>query len=492
MEINVNEVPSKYLENRETIEGRVVLSMWKNPELFMEYKINNNELINEDSKVLYKLGLQMVDNGIVEFDRVTVETYLEDYPTLKEIINEYGGVREIINTAKTMNVNNFETYYDKLLQSNYMINLFLMQKRLASEFEKIKGMNDSQLMANYVEELINSISDESSINKNMEVNELYFADDEFDMIVNGEAIETVTFEKYAKILNDIFYGIPMGMTTQISAPSGNGKSTFTFSNILYPMIEKGEIVTLISNELSYQQYKFMLYSIIATRQFKYYKLSREKMLKGKCTEEDLQVLRQVQKYVNTELKGKLVFIKYCDGDIDTIIRIMNKWNKMGSRIVVFDTMKASNSADNRAWATIIEDSKKLDIACQKNKQGLILTFQIAQYASNKRELSGADLSQGKQIKEILSNHAIFRYLHADEYTGEKYDVKPYRWKYDEALGKTYKEQIKLDKDKRYLVLYVDKCRNGQDGIYILYQFNGQTATYYEIGYCTVHPDSQRN
>ena len=116
MEINVNEVPSKYLENRETIEGRVVLSMWKNPELFMEYKINNNELINEDSKVLYKLGLQMVDNGIVEFDRVTVETYLEDYPTLKEIINEYGGVREIINTAKTMNVNNFETYYDKLLQ----------------------------------------------------------------------------------------------------------------------------------------------------------------------------------------------------------------------------------------------------------------------------------------------------------------------------------------------------------------------------------------
>ena len=290
MEINVNEVPSKYLENRETIEGRVVLSMWKNPELFMEYKINNNELINEDSKVLYKLGLQMVDNGIVEFDRVTVETYLEDYPTLKEIINEYGGVREIINTAKTMNVNNFETYYDKLLQSNYMINLFLMQKRLASEFEKIKGMNDSQLMANYVEELINSISDESSINKNMEVNELYFADDEFDMIVNGEAIETVTFEKYAKILNDIFYGIPMGMTTQISAPSGNGKSTFTFSNILYPMIEKGEIVTLISNELSYQQYKFMLYSIIATRQFKYYKLSREKMLKGKCTEEDLQVL----------------------------------------------------------------------------------------------------------------------------------------------------------------------------------------------------------
>ena len=63
---------------------------------------------------------------------------------------------------------------------------------------------------------------------------------------------------------------------------------------------------------------------------------------------------------------------------------------------------------------------------------------------------------------------------------------------DLKSGKTYKEQIKLDKDKRYLVLYVDKCRNGQDGIYILYQFNGQTATYYEIGYCTVHPDSQRN
>ena len=78
-----------------------------------------------------------------------------------------------------------------------------------------------------------------------------------------------------------------------------------------------------------------------------------------------------------------------------------------------------------------------------------------------------------------------------EYTGEKYDCKPYRWKFNESLQKSYKEEIKLDKDKRYIVAYVDKCRSGRDHQYLIYQFDGHLATYRELGFCTVVPDERR-
>ena len=92
--------------------------------------------------------------------------------------------------TKTLERYNYEYYvldnpsvsdaeYDRLMQELIMIETEHPELRsplsptqrvggaVVSEFEKIKGMNDSQLMANYVEELINSISDESSINKNI-------------------------------------------------------------------------------------------------------------------------------------------------------------------------------------------------------------------------------------------------------------------------------------------------------------------------------------
>ena len=78
-----------------------------------------------------------------------------------------------------------------------------------------------------------------------------------------------------------------------------------------------------------------------------------------------------------------------------------------------------------------------------------------------------------------------------EYTGEKYDCKPYRWKFNESLQKSYKEEIKLDKDKRYIVAYVDKCRSGRDHQYLIYQFDGHLATYRELGFCTIVPDERR-
>lgn len=808
-------IPEKYLENRDTIEGRLILAFWKQPELLDEYKLNpKDDLVNEDSRLLYNLAVKMYESGIIEFDLVSVETYLEKYPQLLAEINENGGVKELIRSANTINTVNIENYYDDLLKANYLIDLYFTQKQLVSDFDKMKNMTDSLCVADYVEHLVGECAS-SKIMKKVEVNELYISDQLLDEIIQGELIETISFGEYAPKLNDILYGCPLSMVTMISAPSGcvdceteffngsqwkkisdyqpgdkvlqyntdgtanlvypldyikkpeekmyhfkskygldqclsaehdvvlhskyyglhkmpmhelvekhnrlkygieqtflttfdyvgsgisytddeirlmcavvcdgsfktdgktnwcrvnlkkphkkerikmllnncgieykerdkdngytvfkfyapirmktfapdwynctkeqfriivdeiikwdghvgkrksgkeswrfsttdkenadfvqfalssigyrstiaildrvgqpyftngkqyirksveytvsrtkrircgiggntkvpiveckpkdgfkycftvpsgmlvlrrnnkifitgnSGKSTFITSMMLYPFIKQGEIVTLISNELGYKQYLIMLITMVLTRELDYYKITRDKILKAKLTAEDIEKLKEAQAFINNNYKGGIKFINYNSSDIDIVIRNMKKYARLGSRVVVYDTMKSPNSANERAWADIIEASKLLTYTCQETNQALILSYQIAMHASTKRFLTGTDLSQGKQIKEMITNHIIFRYLKPDEYSGERYDVKPYRWKREETSGKTYKEYFKTDPDKRYIVVYVEKTRNGEDGKHLLYRFDGHHATYTELGYCTVVPD----
>ena len=63
------------------------------------------------------------------------------------------------------------------------------------------------------------------------------------------------------------------------------------------------------------------------------------------------------------------------------------------------------------------------------------------------------------IKEVLSELIMMRALWNDEYTGQKYDCKPYKWNKN---GKE-KEMLSLDPEKKYRVAFVNKTRNDEGG-----------------------------
>lgn len=494
MEINIDELPAKYLDNREIIEARVVMTMWKSPELFLEYEIKDDELLYDDSKLLYKIGKQMINSGIAEFDIVTTETYLNDYPKLKDMVEEVGGVREIVNTVKTMNVNNFENYYDKLIQSNYMIKLFLTQKQIANEFDKIKSMDDSQTMADYVEYLISEIND-TQISKKAEHNDFYLSDKLFDEIINGEFINTISFGEYAKILDSVFNGLPEECVTLFSGLSGASKSTFTMSNVVYPVIKQGYKVLVISNELSYRQYMLIFITIILARELNYFKITRDKLNKNKLTTEDIEMLRQAQKIINEKYDKPIHFINMNTSSSQEVIRAIRKYSKLGYYLTVYDTAKPDSSiSDNngQSWQKSLEMIKELTYVTQETKTHLWLPFQIANNADNKYRLSRMDLAECKNIITMITNHGILRKLKPEEKDKDnKYYCNPYKLVYNESLGKWIKEKIQLEQDKKYVCVFIDKTRFGEDGQWILYEFLGAWGIYREIGLCVPAMNNER-
>ena len=68
-------------------------------------------------------------------------------------------------------------------------------------------------------------------------------------------------------------------------------------------------------------------------------------------------------------------------------------------------------------------------------------------------------------------------------------VTEYRLKRD-ANGKLtkVKEMITLDKDKKYLVAFLDKTRNDEDKQTVLYEWNGRFNKWTELGYCMIYND----
>jgi hypothetical protein len=53
-----------------------------------------------------------------------------------------------------------------------------------------------------------------------------------------------------------------------------------------------------------------------------------------------------------------------------------------------------------------------------------------------------------------------------------------------------RELITLDRDKKYMIIFVNKTRNDEDNQTLVYEFNGNYNVWKEIGFCTVYNDHQ--
>ena len=84
-------------KNRTPIEGNFVLSLYKNPtDLYSDFPIDpDKDLITADGKFYYNLGANMIKKGIKTFDEISVMTFLNDYPQIKNEFDSKGGWKAV-------------------------------------------------------------------------------------------------------------------------------------------------------------------------------------------------------------------------------------------------------------------------------------------------------------------------------------------------------------------------------------------------------------
>lgn len=475
----------KINENRDQVEAPFVFCFWKDPDLYDDYKFVNEKkddtLKSEDAQFYFNLGKALYNAGFRKFDNITVYGFLQDKPEVKEIFDNYGGYREVENLKQLVNVENVDAYFDKIAKLNTLNSLCKLTFDSFEDVSKFDKMS-SQQVYDYFEYKLSDISIESTHDVK---EESLVIDDEFIEECNtGDAVG-ISYAKNCPIMNYLTLGVPLGEMFMIAGHSGVGKSSFVFENMVLPMTEDGVKVSIVSNEMRSKDYKIMLLAHILTKELNYWGLTRKQIKMGHFTNEQREMLNKAKK-ISQEKYSSLGFIKLFDNDIGKVLKYIKKKSKRGYQIFVWDTMKSDDSLDEKMFLQLLINSRKVFQLASKENIAIIPTYQLALYTVNQRYLDASCLANGKQIKEVFSEMIYMRQLWQDEYTGEKYDCKAYQLQKNEDGKYTkVKRMIELDKDKKYIVAFLDKTRNDEDKQQVLYEVNGRFNSWKEIGYCNI-------
>lgn len=505
------DIDKRLLEGRLALEGKIIGCLWNNPDSFDDYRdLTLESFISNDGRYYYMLGKALAERGYEYFDEVTVLTYLDEKSTLKEGFTERGGYQSIKMAMESVKSVNIPIYIDDLFKKNIIIELLGEgfnifegitvrendKEKIVIPFELFQNMS-SQQVAEWYDWRLQSITMSKAMG-NVKIVDLDLDDNFIEACDSGEEMG-LPYNILGKDVNDkniwgspimsnATLGIHRGDVELIGAYSGKGKSSYIVENRMFPIIYQGEKICIMANEMNIDKYKGMILPMILSHYFGYYGLSRRKLKKGGFLKdiETKEMIKKAQEYYRQHFLGKIKFVELEDYSMNSVQRVVKRLARQGVGYFVYDTFKSENMANDNTRGQLIENSKLLFQLAKKYNIGMTIVMQLAIHTTGTRYLTAACLSEAKGVKEVLSEFIIFRELWSDEYPGEKYDIKPYKYIKDSNTGKytSTKECITLDKDKIYRVFFLDKTRNGDDGQAILYQFDGNYNRWYEIGFCT--------
>lgn len=329
--------PKEIIENREVIEGNFVMCLWKNPsEFYEDYKIKATDLMTEDGMFYYNLGKALLNKNIVNFDDISISTFLKDYPSLEEQYNKRGGYKEIKDFIKVLDASNIEAYYGELIKNNLYIKLFLNGFDVVSKIQKFKDLSADDVY-NYYDAVLNGVSLENTHDLNLET--LEYTEEDIRKNIEGEDIG-LQYNKFSPLLNSWSGGIPRNGLTMFGSYTNVGKTSFIFQNIVIPIVEQKIKVAYISNEQNAIKFKPLLYVYVLTEKLNYWKINRKKLQNmNSFTEEDREMFKKADKIVKEQYMPYIYFQRIYNYDINNIKKTIRKLSRQKVELFVYDTFK---------------------------------------------------------------------------------------------------------------------------------------------------------
>lgn len=496
---------SKYdkrlLYRRNETEGNVIACLLKDLTLLDDVKLDQFDFITSDGRFYFTLLNMLRTKGFNSVDEATIRSNVKE--NIIEKFDEKGGMEPLIHMTNVINVANFDAYMEELHKSNLLLRLYLDGFNMFEEisvgsknvvpFDLFQKMTAQQVIDFYDSRLASMDAGESA-----DIIEEEFVSFDSDWVdglkkggdsgvpfdkcgldINGEDINGLGF------LSNQTIGLHPGYLTYIAGFSSTGKSTLMV-NIFMALLYRGEKIVIVSNEEQIQNFKVKFIMWILTRYFRVYSLTKGKLEAGDFTDEQKVQVHEAQEYWNKHYGKSVYFVSTNTADIQIVKKKVREAHlRWGFSVFAYDTFKLQDASftGERQDLALIRDSRELATLARKYKMVGICSVQLAERYKGVLTLTATQLSNSKQIKEIANQMFMIRSVYPEELDPEsKYYCRPFRTVRE--YGKWIEQPYDIDPTQTYIILFVEKNRNGEDtpsnGIGYLLKFEGRYSTFKEV------------
>ncbi len=481
--MELKDYPKKLLENRKEIECNFIFCLWKEPDLIDDYAnvVNGKDILTQDGIFYYGLAQQMNKAGYKVFDNMSVVTFLADKPVLQKGFEERTGFVPIKEITELLDSENMSTYYEALVKSNMVLNLYSSGFDVLKDYDKIQTMNSEELY-DYYDYKLNNVC----VGKIQKLQAVDLKTGYQPYVKKWDSGESVGFKIGYPLLNYTLAGVHRKNLLLHLGHIGKGKTTTAINMYILPAIEEGENVCIIANEQDENEWRQMVLSTVVFNHTEKNgdKLNRQRFILGNFTDADKERIKKGEEWLQKQ-KGKLIFISLNDYAINHVKKIIKKYSKRGFTEFIFDTMKPEKENSDKAWAEFDEVAKQLFLLSKKENVAIIATAQLSADSMSRRYLDLTCTGKGRGISETASTVIMFRELT----TYEKEKLQAFQRVKDESGKYSHtKKMIPLDVNKNYIVVFIPKNRFGTTDNQILYERNLSFNTMKEIGYVDIPYD----
>lgn len=493
--------PKALLKGRVSAEGSVVSCFMADMLFLDEVDLNKDDFITVDGRFYYSMLRALRDKGFYSLDEVTILSNLSE--SVLDAYEDRGGWETIQHQIDIINTNNFDTYLDILYRENILCNMCrdgfnLIDKididgKMTPPLKLFRSMTAEQVTEWYEARLESYGTGYSS--KILEEEEIAEFSDEFiaeceEGIENGVPLDiagydTLGEEIYAfPFLSRQISGLLEGTFTMIGGYSSSGKSTLMIT-VLMALLHRGRKILIITNEEDVKRFKIKFLVWNLAKHNHYYKLTKKRLTAGDITTEDRNELKEVQDYWKENFSKKVKIISVADANMGIVKKkIRENVLRYGYDTVFYDTFKIQEEDFNsrRQDLALVKDSRDLHKLAKKYNIIMLASLQLAEYTKGTLFLTAAQISNAKQIKEILENLFLMRNVYNEELDPKsKYYINPFRLVKKE--DKWIEEAYEISPNRIYKLLFVEKCRNGKNssdtGVAYLLSFDGDHCIFKE-------------
>ncbi len=497
----------KLLENRMNVEASVIGVIYKDNLILNDFDLTVKDFKTKEGQFLFAMANklnQLNISTLTEFDLLNSFTKEQ-----QDKFYEFGGFELIESMQQNISMDNSNKYIDDLYKENAILQLvdggFDLFRSVSFDGKEVIPFNlfkkySSQQVKDFYDDYVNRIRT-LDLNKGIEEEEMLITEEFIESCLSGEELGTLFDVAGEDVNGNEIYAFPKisaetggfipGSLSMLAGYSSVGKSTLIIP-IIMALVHRGEKVCIISNEQDIKPFRMNFLMWILVNKLRYTKVTKKKMRVGASvlTKEDINMINTARSMFNKEYKEKIYFVSIPSTNMKVAKSKFKEYcQRKGCGVFIYDTFKIDfNSGDkDNFWMSLIRDSRELFELAKKHKAIALATIQCANNTLGQLFLDSSVLSNSKQVKEILENLYIVRDLYAAEMDKDsKYYCRPYVNKKNEQ-GKWEHVEFKLDENRTYKVLFLDKVRSGKNstaGNYaIILDFYGDTGAVRELCYC---------